>query len=356
MSTVIEYKCPHCGAILEFDPSLQQMRCPYCDSSFSVEDASQDVKIESEAAELDNEQFGSEGEGFSLYNCSSCGAEIIADETTAATHCPYCSSPVILTGRIADELKPDLIIPFEVSREEAKQALKKHFKDKKLLPKVFTDENHLDEIKGVYLPFWLFDTEASCDARYKTTKINTWTDGRNNYTETKEYAVDRSGTLGFDNIPVDALKNVENDLTESLEVFDISKAVPFNTAYLSGYFANRYDDKMEDCFRRAKERIVNSITSSVDSTVTGYSSVNRLSCNVRLYNTRSHYAMFPVWILNTSWRGQHYLFAMNGESGKFVGNLPLDKGRYWLKRIIYGLIIAVVIFIVWSFFSGRLPL
>lgn len=356
MSNVIEYKCPHCGGVLEFDSSIQQMKCPYCDSTVTVEEASQDSYLNDTRPDVTGTTFGDEDSEFSLYHCSSCGAEIIADDTTAAMHCPYCDNPVILTGRIAGELKPELIIPFKVTKDEAKAALRKHFEGKKLLPAVFADENHLDEIKGVYLPFWLYDTDAVCDARYRTTKVRTWADRDFNYTETSYFDVTRSGTMGFASIPVDALKDVENDLTESLEVFNAGGAVPFNTAYLSGYFANRYDDSAEDCLARARERIVNSITDRVDDTVNGYSSVTRQSCQTNLYGTTAKYAFFPVWILHTSWRGESYLFAMNGQSGKFVGNLPMDKKKYWIQRLLWGAGFSVIIFILWQLITGGFPI
>ena len=344
MANLINYKCPNCGGIVEFDSALQQMKCPYCDSVFSIADFEEKEAIlnNAQADDFEIETSGSEWSSsedsqFGLYHCETCGAEIIADETTAATHCPYCDNPIILTGRVAAELKPDLIIPFRLDKKAAKQALKKHISGRKLLPRVFSSENHLDEIKGVYVPFWLFDTEADVSSSYEMTRTRTWTDSRYQYTETKNYHADRAGTMYFDNVPVDGSSKMDDDLMDSLELYDFSNAVEFKTAYLAGYFANRYDVSSEECKSRAKRRIFRTAEEQLDRTVTGYDSVRQIGGTAYLKNTKVKYALLPVWIMNTSWRGKNYIFAMNGQTGKFVGNLPIDKGRYWKYRLLYGL-------------------
>jgi DNA-directed RNA polymerase subunit RPC12/RpoP len=93
-----------------------------------------------------------EADGLRVYGCKQCGGEIVADETTGATHCPYCGNPVVLTGHFAGLLKPDLVIPFKVDKKAAIAALQNHYKGKTLLPKVFKDQNHIEEVKGLYVP------------------------------------------------------------------------------------------------------------------------------------------------------------------------------------------------------------
>lgn len=343
MAEIIEYKCPKCGGIVEFDSSSQKMKCPYCDSVYNIEEFSSNESILENAKEDDFEysdsgsSWSDQEDSYGLYHCESCGAEIIADETVASMHCPYCDNPIVLTGRLAGELKPDLIIPFKLDKKAAKEALENHLKGKKLLPKVFTAQNHLDEVKGIYVPFWLFDTEADVSASYKMEKIRTWTDSQFQYTETDEYHADRSGTMSFSNVPVDGSIKMDDDLMESLEAYDCSDAVPFKTAYLAGYCANRYDVSAEECKKRAKKRVFESACSALDSSITGYDSVSKIRGTANLRNTKVKYALFPVWILNTSWRNNKYTFAMNGQTGKFVGNLPIDKGLYWKYRFLYAL-------------------
>ena len=353
MANLIEYKCPSCGGVLQFDSATQKLKCPYCDSTFDVDAFKTDDGTQASTPVEGNGGINisissdtwneAEAGNFGIYSCSSCGAEIIADETTAATSCPYCNNNVILTGRLAGNLKPDCIIPFKYGKEEAKEALRGHMKGKSLLPKVFSDENHLDEIKGVYVPYWLYDCEADTSASYRMTKVRSWADINYSYTETSHYGADRQGLVDFQNVPADASKSIADELTESLESFDYSELTDFKTAYLAGFFANRYDVPSEECLRRAKERIDISALNTLDPTVQGYATVSRSGGNVQLRNIRVKYALMPVWILCTSWRGDKYLFAMNGQTGKFVGNLPVDKWRYWKYRLLYtGLICAAV--------------
>lgn len=199
-------------------------------------------------------------------------------------------------------------------------------------PVVFRSQNHIDEIKGVYVPFWLFDSDADAQLRFTATRTRCWSDSKYDYIETNYYSVRRDGTLGFDAVPVDGSSKIEDDLMESIEPFAMQDAIPFQTAYLAGYVADKYDVNAEDSIERANKRIRRSTEETFQQTVTGYDSVKVENSSIQLHGGKAKYALFPVWLLSTSWRGENYLFAMNGQSGKFVGDLPVDKGaaRKWM--------------------------
>ena len=135
-----------------------------------------------------------------------------------------------------------------------------------------------------------------------------------------------------------------DDLMESLETFDFQSAVPFDTVYLTGYIADKYDVSAEENRNRIEERIQKSTFDALLDTVQGYETVQQTDGKLRLRDTNIKYAMYPVWILNTTWRGQNYRFAMNGQTGKFVGDLPVDNLIYWKWRLLYGLGIAGVLY------------
>ncbi|MBR6826155.1 MAG: hypothetical protein IKM59_06365, partial [Oscillospiraceae bacterium] len=226
-------------------------------------------------------------------------------------------------------------------KEAAKEALRKHCMGKKLLPKSFYAESRLEEIKGVYVPFWLFDADVDAQVRYKATKVRTWSDSSYNYTETRYYSVVREGTLGFERVPVDGSSQMPDDMMESIEPYDASQAVDFQTAYLSGYLADRYDVNAEQSKERANKRIKASTEDTFRSTVTGYSGVETESSVIKAENGKAKYALYPVWMLTTQWKGNKYTFAMNGQTGKFIGDLPMDKGAYWLWWLIWTGILSV---------------
>ena len=339
MAALQEYKCPCCGGAIAFDSTIQKMKCPFCDTEFEMEtlqgfdaDLQTDAPSEMEwATDAGSEWQEGETDGMRVYVCNSCGGEIIGDENTAATQCPYCGNPVVMMGNFSGALKPDLVIPFKLDKNAAKAAYEKHISGKRLLPKVFKAQNHIDEIKGVYVPFWLFDADADANIRYKATRVRAWSDSRFDYLETSYFSVLRGGTLSFNAVPVDGSSQMPDDLMESIEPFDLSEAVDFQTAYLAGYFADKYDVDAEQSIERANERIKTSTEQSFASTVQGFATVTPEASSIRLQNGKSRYALYPVWLLSTTWEGQKYTFAMNGQTGKLVGDLPLDKAesRKW---------------------------
>lgn len=351
MAVIQEYKCPCCGGAITFDSTIQKMKCPYCGTEFEMETlASYDRELKNDQADdmswkmASGEWQEDEADRLNTYVCNSCGGELTCDENTAATSCPYCGNPVVLMGRLSGTRKPDVVIPFKVDKKTAEETLKKYYEGKRLLPKEFKDQNHIKEVKGIYVPFWLFDTSADANMRYKATNVRTWSDREYDYIETKYYSVSRGGTLNFEKVPVDGSVKMPDDLMESLEPFDFSEAMDFQTAYLAGYLADKYDVNTEQTIERANERIRKSTEAAFRETVKGYATVTKDTGSIQLHNGKVSYALLPVWLLNTTWNGQNYLFAMNGQTGKMVGDLPLDKGAY--KKYLFGLtgIIGTILF------------
>lgn len=359
MSKVTNYQCPSCTGPLHYVGSSGKLECDYCGSSFDVaeiealyapkyEAAAQaaqqaaeqeavevrDFSVDSaEESEWDTTGFsldwGAEADGMKAYSCPSCGAELICDASTAATSCPYCGNPTVVLGQFAGALKPDFVIPFKLSKDDAVNALKEHYKGKPLLPKAFTKENHINEIKGVYVPFWLFDGAAEGGARYETTRIRVYNRGDEEITETRHYDVYREGRVRFQKIPVDASSKMPDEYMDSIEPYNYGELVQFSTAYLPGFLADKYDVSVDDSRKRADLRCENSLDAALRGTVHGYDTCVRVSSSSRLRRGRVHYALMPVWMLNTKWNGKDYLFAMNGQTGKMVGDLPMSWGRFW---------------------------
>ena len=333
MAGLQEYKCPCCGGAIAFDSTIQKMKCPYCDTEFEM-DVLKEYDAELQDEEADNMDWETtaggeweEGEtdGLRTYVCKSCGGEIVGDANTAATSCPFCDNPIVMMGQFSGTLKPDLVIPFKLDKKAAKEGLVKHLTGKRLLPKIFKDQNHIDEIKGVYVPFWLFDTDVDAKVRYKATKVRTWSDSNYNYTKTSYFMVHRGGSIGFEDVPVDGSTKMADDLMESIEPFNCAEAVDFQTAYLAGYLADKYDVTAEESIDRANERVKKSTEQAFAETVIGYETVTAENTSVQFHGGKARYALYPVWLLNTTWNGNRYTFAMNGQTGKFVGDLPVDK-------------------------------
>lgn len=359
MSSVIEYKCPCCGGRIEFDSNSQKMLCPFCGTSFDLETLkSYDEALNSDAQ--DNMEWESkpesqwqsgETDGMAVYICDSCGGEIIADKTLGSTSCPYCNNTVVMSGQFAGDLRPDYIIPFKLDKEAAKKALQNHMKGKPFLPKLFKSQNRINEIKGVYVPFWLFDADVNANIRYRATRVRTWSDSNYRYTETSYYLILRGGNISFQRVPVDGSTKMPDEIMESIEPFKFDDAVDFQTAYLSGYLADRYDVDSDQSIERANQRVKNSTESEFAKTVTGYSTVVPENTVINLSNGKAKYALYPVWMLNTSWNDKTFTFAMNGQTGKMVGDLPVDWASFWkwfgIITGIAGAVTFLILYLLW---------
>lgn len=379
MPDVMEYKCPACNGTLAFDSQTQKMKCPYCDSVFDMAELKAlDAGLDEPVPELtdvpqdhfawdnDNEAWNEqETAGMSVFSCQSCGGEIVGDSNMGATSCPYCGNNVVITERFRGALKPNYVIPFKLDKNAAKEKYKQHISKKFLLPKLFSSDNHIDEIKGIYVPFWVYDSKVNAFARFEAENTRVWSDSQYNYTEVTTYDVYRSGQMGFEHIPVDGSSKMPDDLMESIEPFDFHDAVPFQSSYLAGFFADKYDVDSKQSEARANERLRQSTVDVLRGTVQGYDSVvpfnrdtfrkkldqmedvsayadpfaatNNAASGIQMLEGKVAYALYPVYMLTTTYQGEKYTFAMNGQTGKFVGNLPVDKTK---KNITFASVFA----------------
>ena len=345
-SKMTNYQCPACTGPLHYDGASGKLLCDYCGSSFTVQEiqalysdkldqaeqaAVQQAAKEEQAAaqEMDEWEREQEQAGMKSYVCPSCAAELICDATTAATSCPYCGNPTVLPGQFHGMLKPDYILPFKLDKEAAKRALRNYYKGKRLLPKAFTSENHIEEIKGVYVPFWLFDGQGDADLQFNATQVRSFRQGNDQVTITDHYAVRRAGTVDFSRIPVDSSRKMPDAHMDAIEPFDYAELKPFSTAYMPGFLAERYDVDVEECEERARLRATNTTEQIIANTVRGYASCVPAGKQVKLRRGAVRYVMLPVWLLSTRWNGKSFLFAMNGQTGKLIGDLPVSMGRYW---------------------------
>lgn len=364
-SQVTNYKCPACTGPLHFSGDSGKLECEYCGSCYDVEEiealfaekeaaaARVSDEAEEKAAESDeesswdfsdiNSDWGEDGVKMKAYSCPSCGAELICDETTAATSCPYCGNPTVIPGQFSGMLKPDYVIPFKLGKADAITTLKKHYRGKIFLPKTFADGNHLEEIKGIYVPFWLFDGVVDGNISYQGTRSHTHTEGDEEVTITDHYRMDRAGIVPFERIPADASSKMPDEHMDSIEPFDYSELKPFSTAYLPGFLADKYDVTVEECSDRADERVAKTVRDLFyrDASA-GYETCISVSENISIQRGKVHYALMPVWLLNTKWNGQDFLFAMNGQTGKMVGDLPISKGKFWLTFLGIDVVLTII--------------
>lgn len=359
--TSVNYKCPNCCAPLTFLPGHDKVTCEYCGTEFEIK-AIEDLYAAKEAAAAKaqaakeakwdtaaagDEWAAEEAAQMKAFTCSSCGAQLVCDENTMAMECCYCGNPTMLPSRFEGMLKPDFVIPFKKTKEEAVAALKEFYKGKKLLPAAFTANNRVEAIQAMYVPFWLFDSAVTASGTYHATRDSVVETEDEIITTTMHYNCVREGKMSFEHIPVDGSEKMDDSFMESIEPFDYSEMVPFSTAYLAGYLADKYDVDADAAVKRADERVVKSAEGCLEATVNGFTMVSdNGDCAVMKDESAVHYAMAPVWILTTRYENKPYTFMMNGQTGKFVGSLPIDKAKlrnYTLLAFIIGVIIVYII-------------
>ena len=338
----VSYKCPNCRGPLAYTPGQgDEITCEYCETKFSVADLDKLFATEREMAakteEAKEQKWEAEKAGGSwdpeeaailrAMTCSSCGAELICDENTMATQCCYCGNATMVPGRFSGSLKPDYVIPFEKTKEDAVKAMDEFCKGKFLLPKDFTASSRVEKIQGMYVPFWLFDADVEGRAQYSATNSRVWDDGDNTITETDHFCCTRGGTMSFYRVPVDGSEDMDNTFMQSIEPYDYSKMVPFTTTYLAGYVADKYDVDAQAAIPDADNRIRQTTAEVLYNSVNGFDTVSQEDCAVAKESSSVAYAMAPVWIVSNKYKGEVYTFMMNGQTGKFVGSLPVDYGK-----------------------------
>ena len=235
----------------------------------------------------------------------------------------------MVPGQFSGALKPDFVIPFKLSKEDAVAALKNHYKGKPLLPKAFTNGNHIEEVKGVYVPFWMFDGQAEGTVDYEGHITHVYESGDYEITEVEHYDVRRGGSIAFEKVPVDASSKMPDDHMDSIEPYNYKDIRAFSTAYLPGFLADKYDVTVEQSQERADGRCAASLEGALRRTTTQYDTCITKGKDIRLRRGKVHYALLPVWMLHTKWNDKDFLFAMNGQTGKLVGDLPTDMGKFW---------------------------
>ncbi|MCR5282827.1 MAG: hypothetical protein K6E18_05605 [Lachnospiraceae bacterium] len=400
MSALLEHKCPACGGTMVFRPQDGLLQCEYCDTKMSVEDYAktqaenthqmeqeetaaqeaaagqtdiqQDVQAPaptdmqqgvqantqtapspapSEKPEQDDPNSQLSGFDFDsltdqasdetaanlpVYYCVSCAAEVIAPAEQVALSCPYCGNNIVLTDKVSGPLRPDAIIPFSITSDQVAAAVKRYYKGKVLLPKGFFGASSIGNITGVYLPFWVFDGKVGGTVTYTGNKTSHYSEGNYNVTEVKHYYLSRKVSMQFQSIPIDASKKADDAIMDTVGPFDISKAKPFDMAYMAGFTADRFDVKKSAMKQKANTRIINSASRIAMARGTaGYSGVRHSKGNLNA-ELSARYMLFPLYLFELQHEGKKYPFAMNGQTGKVAGKLPIDKAvsrAYFWTRV-----------------------
>ncbi len=324
------YKCPACGTTLRYSASSGKLACDSCGNQYELSEMEAAASSNVFRASFDWGDYKANlrpNTDTKVYICKFCGAQILTDSTTAATHCPYCDNEVVINDAFDGGLRPNGIIPFKITKDRLKEIVNSFGKGKKLLPRDFFTNKRIGDVQGVYVPFWLFDGTVDGWMVFDAKKEREFTEGEYRVKETSYYSLGRQGRLSFQNVPIDGAEKMDDAMMDSLGPYNFDEVVDFQTAYLSGFLADRFDRDPDQSIGRAEELMMASTENRFRSTTSSYTGVevNRKSLNLQSPSVR--YVLLPVYIINCKYDGKEYRYAVNGQTGKMVGALPVSKER-----------------------------
>lgn len=328
----VTFKCPNCGGGLIFNPETQEYKCEFCLSDFQLEELEALGKKEGEeetAAKSDAPSPAASDDPVPqavVYTCPSCGAEIVTDETTAASFCYYCHNPVVMEGRLEGKFQPDYVVPFAISREKAEEIFGQWISRKRYAPSDFYSKKQIESMTGVYFPYWLYSCRVDGRLEAEGTKLRMWTAGNLRYTEKKVYQVSRDGQMPVKNIARNALKKANARLSEGVLPFQTDGLMKFQMGYLAGFMAEKRDLEKEALAGGIEQEVRDFAYASLKNSASGYSSLTVQKQQADIRDVSWHYGLFPVWTLTykSPKDGKIYYFALNGQTGKTCGEIPVD--------------------------------
>ena len=313
-------KCPNCGYYLRYDIKKKKLFCDKCEKLYTEDELQNMYTKNATNGESDDKLFE--------YHCPSCGATVLADEHTISDFCAFCGNAIILNGRASGLLKPNLIIPFELSKEEAKKIFKDYLKGFSFVPSSFYKKTNLDKLVATYYPFWESDVDTDSMINVKATKSRSWVSGDRRYTKTDYYDVVRAGDIHLEDITESAFSGVDEIIIEGILPYPINKHKSFKIGYLSGFYAKKYNIKLERVLSSMDYKIKSYSRSLLLNTITGYDSVSVNGLTRRIKKQTYDYTLLPVYVLNCEYNNKKYTFAVNGVTGKVFGEVPLSKGKH----------------------------
>ncbi len=297
-----------------FSPERQRIYCPYCDG----------VDCE--------EQKGND----SLTVCPACGGELDTGEFTSASQCPFCGNYIIFDKRISDRYRPNRVIPFKLSKKDVVGLLEEEFQDRIFTPSSFLSEKTLVNMKGYYVPFFMYDYHVDSKYVCDATQSISWREGNYDCTEISYYKLYRELKADYDNVPVDASLSMPDETMDLLEPFNYQLLTDFDPRILSGFLSETNNMSEDELAQRADDKTVGSASKIMMESMSGYSLLKPDVDQLTLTRGETELTLLPVWKYTYTYEGNNYYFYVNGQSGKIVGKTPISK---W-KVVLYGITCA----------------
>ncbi len=343
-------KCPQCGGVMDFDPKLGQLHCPYCDYT---QDIGQGPEFAEELDFLSAEQTGNHDWGVATKTvlCKSCGASLIYDVMQTAAECAYCGSNQVMEAGVENTLSPGGVLPFVLDQGAASGRFQKWLKGKLFCPKAAKEQAKADQFKGVYLPYWTFDAQTETDytARYGIVKTRRHKDRTETYTVWHPTGGHYSRFIN-DQLVI-ATDRHDPSILRQINPFATDKALAYRPEYIAGFLSERYTKGLKDGWETAKGSIAYTLENEISNSIRSEyraDKVDSYRANTGYRNVTYKYLLLPIWISSFRYRDKVYHFMVNGQTGKVGGKAPISP---W--RVLIAILIAAALLLgLYALFSG----
>ncbi|MBE5885974.1 MAG: hypothetical protein E7284_06160 [Lachnospiraceae bacterium] len=349
------YKCPNCNGALEYDPVTDKLLCSFCGNGYSIQEVEgQTFRAQESISEIKEEinieeEYGAESETMEcqIYTCTSCGAQLMVKDAEVSTFCAYCGQPTIVFSRVSKELQPDYIIPFKFGKEQAIAGIRQHLKKGFLVPKAIKNFE-VEKVRGIYVPYKLYDIY------YHDRQIMMATHREKNIS--KNYVYEAEGE--YENVMLDASDTLDDETTKRLEPYDLRLLRDFEPTYMSGFYADRADTASDAHKSRVVKRVGKMFDSEAKEDVSFFAGpvTKVLESNPNYEIKKDKYALLPAWFLTFRYQNEPYTILVNGQTGKVVGTVPIDKKKIITLAILIALLSSVAFYFIWYFVFNAMRL
>lgn len=355
-----DFPCQNCGAKLHYDASSQSMKCPYCGFVQAVQQQQPQAQHfqggyghQQQAAgprEIPIEEgyrLATRGYGTPVTQvaCNECGANVSVSPGEQTAKCAFCGSHKVLAQEAAGTaIRPESMVPFRVDKAHANKTFGEWLGSLWFRPNDLKKMAQLQEMGGVYIPYWTFDSWVqsnwTADAGYYYYETEWYTDANGDQQSREVQRTRWEPASGwrrdfFDDVLICASKGLPEGLVKQFQTFNTQELVPYQPHFLAGWRAEVYAIDLMPAWAVAQEKMADTQRSRCSSDVPGDTQRN-LHVNNQFSSVTFKHVLLPIWIAAYRYKGKPYQFLVNGQTGEVVGKAP------WSFWKIFFFILALV--------------
>ena len=310
--------CNNCGSSLVFDPKLQKLLCRSCGGTAEYSESSDTDLYEQD-----------------MYTCSTCGAELLCNDTDITMFCQHCGNTHLVFSRIVKSKRPGKILPFKLSKEEAVENVRKHLKSYAFAKKGLKNIT-FECVRGIYIPYYMLDFDYHCSYFF----VYETKDSEGN---SRSVEFNRAVNARFDRFMLEASEQLNDYLAMDLNPFDVSGLKDFDPGYLQGFYSDIADDDPEKLYKRTKQ-VARELTVREARKTGVHAKADIVDSDYRFkFHGTPKYCLFPVWFLTTRFDGKPLTLMVNGQTGKVAGGVPFEKKSLnALRTVIFVILLPLI--------------